>query len=721
MSVNEPHNAAAVVSAENGELAEGWALTRSEDVGKWSTGGTPSRKVNRYFGGAIPYVKSGDLRDGPITETEESITAEGLENSAAKMLPVGTVSIALYGATIGKLGILHIEAATNQACANCQVDERAIERQYLFYYLLHERKALIEAGQGGAQPNLTNAIVRNWPLLLPPLAEQKRIVAKVEELLSAVRAARERLAKVPAILKRFRQSVLAAACSGRLTEDWRIEGPEAESASDLVERVLSDRRKDWERQQSTKMTAKGRRTKNGKWRSKYAAPEDVDACELPGLPESWHWSTLSAICQQGSPVIYGIIKPGPHVPGGVPYVRVMEMRDGVIDVSRLKRAAKERAAKFARATLRAGDLLISKDGTIGKVAVVPAELEGGNITQHLVRAGIHRFLSNLYVAFAIQSPYCQAWLTGELKGVALQGVNVEDFRRLPIPIPPLHERQEIVRRVNTLFKLADAIEQRIAAASARAEKLTQAILAKAFRGELVPTEAELARREGRDYEPASVLLERVRAEREVSGEDGKAKRKSRGQGRKRRRRKPEAVEADAGQEKERKAEKQDALTPSSSLAIGEEKTPIDQIDRDEVMAVIREVFSTGDERQRDEAIRQIAHALGFARVGARIRQVLGDDIRTAVRRGILDNTLYGLSLLCRTIDEYERHHLIDMLLAAMGTTWWHQPEAIRAAAGHLGFRRAGKNIQAAFKSAILTALRRGLLERDGEYIRKVRS
>src|SRR5205823_2727044 len=149
--------------------------------------------------------------------------------------------------------------------------------------------------------------------------------------------------------------------------------------------------------------------------------------------------------------------------------------------------------------------------------------EGGNITQHLVRSAIHEFMSRDYVAQAVRSPAIQNWLTSEKLGVALQGVNVEDFRRLPIPIPPLAEQHEIVRRVEALFRLADAIEKRVAAATARAEKLTQAVLAKAFRGELVPTEAELARREGRDYEPASVLLERIRAERAGSQDGQKAK------------------------------------------------------------------------------------------------------------------------------------------------------------------------------------------------------
>jgi type I restriction enzyme S subunit len=109
--------------------------------------------------------------------------------------------------------------------------------------------------------------------------------------------------------------------------------------------------------------------------------------------------------------------------------------------------------------------------------------------------------------------WSQNWLDDQTKGVAYTGINIEDLRLLPIPIPPLAEQHEIVRRVEGLFSLAGAIENRVAGAAARAEKLAQAVLTKAFRGELVPTEAELARREGRDYEPPSALLERIRVDR----------------------------------------------------------------------------------------------------------------------------------------------------------------------------------------------------------------
>ena len=182
------------------ELPEGWLLLTLDKIGKWRTGGTPSRKITAYFGGNIPWVKSGDLKDGIVTSTEEKITESGVQNSSAKILPAGTVSVALYGATIGKIGILGIDAATNQACANCIVDPKIISKEFLFYFILSQRQQLIETGQGGAQPNLTNKIIHDWPILLPPLSEQQRIVARIEALLSHIDSTRDRLSRVPLIM-----------------------------------------------------------------------------------------------------------------------------------------------------------------------------------------------------------------------------------------------------------------------------------------------------------------------------------------------------------------------------------------------------------------------------------------------------------------------------------------------------------------------------------------
>lgn len=197
-------------------LPEGWRECVLDDLGAWKTGGTPSRKHPEFFGGPIAWIKSGDLRDGPVTTTEETITEDGLRNSPAKLMPAGTVSVALYGATIGRLGVLEVEAATNQACANCIPNDDLVDRWFLFYYLLGQRTALVAAGQGGAQPNLTNAIVRGWPISLPPIAEQKEIVRRLRKLLIAATDIQTQVATAAEKTDRASDAVVAKALRGEL-------------------------------------------------------------------------------------------------------------------------------------------------------------------------------------------------------------------------------------------------------------------------------------------------------------------------------------------------------------------------------------------------------------------------------------------------------------------------------------------------------------------------
>jgi hypothetical protein len=148
--------------------------------------------------------------------------------------------------------------------------------------------------------------------------------------------------------------------------------------------------------------------------------------------------------------------------------------------------------------------------------------------------------------------------------------------------------------------------------------------------------------------------------------------------------------------------------------------PVAETERNDVMAAIRELFLDGRARERNDAIRDISRVLGYRRVGSAIGAILGNDIRTAIRRGILDNAAGQFRLLCRSIDQYTRDHLIDILLAAMGQGWWDRDEAVSAGARHLGFRRTGSNLHKAFKSAINGAIRRGLIETDGPTrIRKI--
>jgi type I restriction enzyme S subunit len=168
-------------------LPQGWARCTLGDIGRWTSGGTPSRRNPAYFGGGIPWVKTGELNDSVVRSSEETISDEGIRNSAAKVFPSGTLLVAMYGATIGMTGILSIDASTNQACAALLPTSGNIESmRYFQLFLQSQRRELREAGQGGAQPNISQGILKDWILLLPPIAEQYRIVAEVDRRFSVL-------------------------------------------------------------------------------------------------------------------------------------------------------------------------------------------------------------------------------------------------------------------------------------------------------------------------------------------------------------------------------------------------------------------------------------------------------------------------------------------------------------------------------------------------------
>ena len=165
-------------------IPQGWCKTDLKSIGKWQSGATPSKLNAMYYGKGYPWLNTGDLNDGLINSIPKEITALALKETSVKLNPIGSVLIAMYGATIGKLGILGIESTTNQACcacANCY-----IYNKFLFYFLLFCRSRFIQLGGGGAQPNISKEKIENTFILLPPLNEQKRIITKVEGLYSVL-------------------------------------------------------------------------------------------------------------------------------------------------------------------------------------------------------------------------------------------------------------------------------------------------------------------------------------------------------------------------------------------------------------------------------------------------------------------------------------------------------------------------------------------------------
>ena len=214
------------------EIPGNWVWTTLGNIGIWQSGGTPSRSNKSYYGGNIPWLKTGDLNDGLITNIPESITEEAVANSSAKINPTGSVLMAMYGATIGKLGILTFPATTNQACCAC-IEYYAITQYYLFYFLLSHRDIFIAKGGGGAQPNISKEIIVNTAIPLPPLPEQERIITEIERWFAFIDEIEQSKTDLQFVVKKAKSKILDWAIHGKLVS----QDPNDEPASELLKRI----------------------------------------------------------------------------------------------------------------------------------------------------------------------------------------------------------------------------------------------------------------------------------------------------------------------------------------------------------------------------------------------------------------------------------------------------------------------------------------------------
>ena len=497
-TMSEPEHETASGFA-NEELPEGWQQPTLADVTVKIPNAKPQSEPEREF----CYVDISSICNRTFSITEcKSFEGKDAPSRAKRPIESDDVLFSNVRTYLRNVAVVPPKLHAQLCSTGFTVlrSNGAVDPYYLFRYVLSDEFVDQITGHqtGSNYPATSDKVVFRQPIPLPPLAEQERIVAAVERLFEQLRGVRARLERVPAILKRFRQSVLAAACSGRLTEDWRKQSSDLTSTSDLLRAIRSSHERGG--------------TGHG---GKAAQPtEGVHDLEQSEFPEAWSVEELKWLCAPGRPITYGILKPGPDQGSGVPYIRVADFPGDKLRVPGIRKTTQAIAGNYKRSSLRAGDVLLSIRGTVGRVCRVPDELEGANITQDTARISVCEGISTDYIETYLRCSSLQRRLEEATKGVAVRGVNIGDVRVLQIGLPPLEEQHEIARRVEALFRLADEIEGRVARATAWAEKLRQAILAKAFRGELVPTEAHLARQQARPYEPASELLERIKAERE---------------------------------------------------------------------------------------------------------------------------------------------------------------------------------------------------------------
>ena len=373
-----------------------------------------------------------------------------------------------------------------------------ISPEYIYRFLAQDgvRRAAKENFTGTAgQARVPTSFIEELEIPLAPLDEQRRIVAKLEKLLGKADACRKKLEWIPTLLKRFRQSVLAAACSGHLTADWREENPSDETGEDFSSKVLKHRAAAWER--------------SGRKGVCQEAPI-ADTSILPDVPRGWAWIPLGIL--GANP--FETVQTGPFgallhkeefTASGVPVVAVGNLTGMGFTKEGLYFVSDAKAQQLSRFDIQAGDVLFARSGaTLGKACVAPSDAKDWRMTGHILRARLNRdFMIPDYCVFALRGdPAVIRQVFGSVQGTTRPGYNTTLLESIALPLAPLPEQQEIVRRVESLFALADQLEARLRAAERQVDALTPSLLARAFAGRLVPQDP--------NDEPASALLARIR-------------------------------------------------------------------------------------------------------------------------------------------------------------------------------------------------------------------
>ncbi len=368
-----------------------------------------------------------------------------------------------------------------------------LPRKFFFFFLIQEglrkdaqRNMTGSAGQLRVPVNYMNQIA----IPLPPLPEQHRIVAKIEELFTKLDAGVETLKKIRAQLKRYRQAVLKYAFEGKLTKEWReAHKGELESASALLERIKEQRKKE----------AKGQ----------VRELPPVDTSELPELPEGWIWTRLGLcsdlITKGESPNWQGFN----YVDNGIPFIRSENVLWGNIDVSDVARIPWEFHRKLKRSQLKTNDILVNLVGaSIGRCGIFLSDKEA-NINQAVALVRVNEALKPTYLMNLLLSPGIQKTIHGSKVETARPNISLEDLRCLFIPLPTPSEQGQIVEKIETRLSMVDKAEKVMEVSFRQSDRLRQSILKRAFEGKLVPQDPT--------DEPGEKLLQRINEERKSKG------------------------------------------------------------------------------------------------------------------------------------------------------------------------------------------------------------
>jgi len=443
------------------QLPKGWRRVAVKDMADSIQYGHTASAIQRQDGPR--FLRITDIQDGRVDWNEVPSCDIPKGDVPKYRLAPGDLVFARTGATTGKSFLIGDcpEAVFASYLIRVRVSTDVDSRYLATFFQSPDYWQQIEGGKRGiGQPNVNGQVLGQVQFPLAPPKEQRRIVAEIEKQFTRLEAGVAALRRVQANLKRYRAAVLKAACEGQLVhteaelQKSAGKGQKAfESGEQLLKRILAERRQHWS------------------GRGQYKEPAAPDTANPPPFPKGWVVASLEQLTSATRPICYGILMPKENVATGVLFVKVKDMKGDKIDLEGLHRTTPEIAAKYARASLKTGDLLLSIRGTYGRVAEVPKELDGGNITQDTARLDVTPLIDHRYVATCVRNPDAQNYFKRVARGVAVKGVNIGDVRPMPIPLPPLAEQTRIVAEVERRLSVVEELESVVSANLQRATRL----------------------------------------------------------------------------------------------------------------------------------------------------------------------------------------------------------------------------------------------------------
>ncbi|MDR6743241.1 type I restriction enzyme S subunit [Herbaspirillum sp. 1173] len=479
-------------------LPHGWEWVRLGEIGVWKSGSTPSRTNCNYYGGNIPWVKSGEVKQGRITQTEETITELALNECSLSLNPKGSVLVAMYGANIGEVGILEIDATTNQAICACQTFT-AFDERYLLNLISSLKPYFISQGAGAAQPNISREKIIATPFPLPPIVEQHRIVARIDQLmarcdaLETLRKEREekRLAvhaaaiqqllsapsgsawdfiqqhfgelySVKANVAELRKAILQLAVMGRLVP----QDPTDQPASELLKEIDAE---------------KQRLVKAGKIKPHKPLPT-IKPEEVPyQLPQGWEWVRLGNVALSSESGWSPQCNSEPRTGNQWGVLKVSAVSWGAFNPNENK-ALPILAQPRPECEVQSGDFLISRANTdelVARSVIVGNTPPRLMLSDKIVRFNLSSHVNKFFINHVNGANTSRAHYTKNASGTSssMKNVSRETMSLLPIPLAPIAEQCRIVARIDQLMALCDTLEQKINDATDKQTELLNAVMA----------------------------------------------------------------------------------------------------------------------------------------------------------------------------------------------------------------------------------------------------